>query len=118
MGGDSVGRGVALPDEMIGDVDEVGEGVLLAQQLAVVVPLATHLLATADVGDGVDHAAVEQADRRRAEGRVDRVSVAAVGVLQQRGLAVLLEALRSEEHTSELRSLMRLSYAVLCLHKK
>src|SRR3546814_10578494 len=109
MGGDSVGRGVALPDEMIGDVDEVGEGVLLAQQLAVVVPLATHLLATADVGDGVDHAAVEQADRRRAEGRVDRVSVAAVGVLQQR---------RSEEHTSELQSLMRTSYAVFCLNKK
>src|SRR3546814_3533312 len=25
---------------------------------------------------------------------------------------------RSEEHTSELQSLMRLSYAVLCLHKK
>src|SRR3546814_9052068 len=25
---------------------------------------------------------------------------------------------RSEEHTSELQSLMRISYAVLCLHKK
>src|SRR3546814_5178000 len=28
------------------------------------------------------------------------------------------EALRSEEHTSELQSLMRLSYAVFCLKKK
>src|SRR3546814_10857989 len=28
------------------------------------------------------------------------------------------EALRSEEHTSELQSLMRISYAVLCLKKK
>src|SRR3546814_9668305 len=27
-------------------------------------------------------------------------------------------AIRSEEHTSELQSLMRISYAVLCLHKK
>src|SRR3546814_6350898 len=27
-------------------------------------------------------------------------------------------AVRSEEHTSELQSLMRISYAVLCLHKK
>src|SRR3546814_7168196 len=29
-----------------------------------------------------------------------------------------LEALRSEEHTSELQSLMRISYAVFCLQKK
>src|SRR3546814_9241764 len=30
----------------------------------------------------------------------------------------LLRTLRSEEHTSELRSLMRISYAVFCLKKK
>src|SRR3546814_7230330 len=28
------------------------------------------------------------------------------------------QRLRSEEHTSELQSLMRISYAVFCLHKK
>src|SRR3546814_7263836 len=33
-------------------------------------------------------------------------------------LAVVLGALRSEEHTSELQSLMRISYAVFCLKKK
>src|SRR3546814_7134753 len=32
--------------------------------------------------------------------------------------AVSLENLRSEEHTSELQSLMRISYAVFCLKKK
>src|SRR3546814_3482176 len=31
---------------------------------------------------------------------------------------VLLFSLRSEEHTSELQSLMRISYAVFCLKKK
>src|SRR3546814_7135793 len=31
---------------------------------------------------------------------------------------VVLTALRSEEHTSELQSLMRISYAVFCLKKK
>src|SRR3546814_2610572 len=31
---------------------------------------------------------------------------------------VLVEAMRSEEHTSELQSLMRSSYAVFCLKKK
>src|SRR3546814_1830986 len=30
----------------------------------------------------------------------------------------ILGDLRSEEHTSELQSLMRISYAVFCLHKK
>src|SRR3546814_1336982 len=33
-------------------------------------------------------------------------------------LHALLSALRSEEHTSELQSLMRISYAVFCLKKK
>src|SRR3546814_5544415 len=34
------------------------------------------------------------------------------------GVANLGSALRSEEHTSELQSLMRISYAVFCLKKK
>src|SRR3546814_7682192 len=34
------------------------------------------------------------------------------------GLGWGLETLRSEEHTSELQSLMRISYAVFCLKKK
>src|SRR3546814_3705074 len=35
-----------------------------------------------------------------------------------RRLGALRQALRSEEHTSELQSLMRISYAVFCLKKK
>src|SRR3546814_3456704 len=34
------------------------------------------------------------------------------------GLVHALHVLRSEEHTSELQSLMRISYAVFCLKKK
>src|SRR3546814_10429115 len=33
-------------------------------------------------------------------------------------ILILLQTLRSEEHTSELQSLMRISYAVFCLKKK
>src|SRR3546814_2956022 len=36
----------------------------------------------------------------------------------QRGKAVVEDHIRSEEHTSELQSLMRISYAVFCLKKK
>src|SRR3546814_9410027 len=42
---------------------------------------------------------------------------AALWMLPAVGAALLLQA-RSEEHTSELQSLMRISYAVFCLHKK
>src|SRR3546814_1118109 len=34
---------------------------------------------------------------------------------ERKGSQVLRQALRSEEHTSELQSLMRISYAVFCL---
>src|SRR3546814_10073537 len=40
------------------------------------------------------------------------------GVAVLLALAALIFAVRSEEHTSELQSLMRISYAVFCLKKK
>src|SRR3546814_4711939 len=39
-------------------------------------------------------------------------------VLQQLDYLAFLDIYRSEEHTSELQSLMRISYAVFCLKKK
>src|SRR3546814_1508613 len=39
-------------------------------------------------------------------------------VIDPKGDADLLKRMRSEEHTSELQSLMRISYAVFCLKKK
>src|SRR3546814_5735054 len=40
------------------------------------------------------------------------------GIDVEAGLHVAIEQARSEEHTSELQSLMRISYAVFCLKKK
>src|SRR3546814_4988574 len=62
-------------------------------------------------------------------GRADQVDAACGGSLQQIGIDLdqgVLDRLdevegtarRSEEHTSELQSLMRISYAVFCLKKK
>src|SRR3546814_3341240 len=39
-------------------------------------------------------------------------------MLKDSGLVDFLNVVRSEEHTSELQSLMRISYAVFCLKKK
>src|SRR3546814_5906771 len=52
-----------------------------------------------------------EAECQRASGRPikDRVEISASGRVRQT---------RSEEHTSELQSLMRISYAVFCLKKK
>src|SRR3546814_2718481 len=67
----------------------------------------------------------ERIDRRLVE-VVTRLESAWAQVLDGHGLAradlvergVVLVLLRSEEHTSELQSLMRISYAVFCLKKK
>src|SRR3546814_1288874 len=57
-----------------------------------------------------------QAEFRRQGNR----SVLSVPVFHRRRLAALIgfDATRSEEHTSELQSLMRISYAVFCLKNK
>src|SRR3546814_1353444 len=61
----------------------------------------------------------ERIDRRLVE-VVTRLESAWAQVLDGHGLARadLVERGRSEEHTSELQSLMRISYAVFCLKKK
>src|SRR3546814_3829020 len=41
-----------------------------------------------------------------------------IGNDEQRAVACHVADIRSEEHTSELQSLMRISYAVFCLKKK
>src|SRR3546814_9502176 len=73
--------------------------------------------------------------RRRSEAMMKRVMIAAVvalglsGCATMQGLTPCEKAIlakyaadkiidRSEEHTSELQSLMRISYAVFCLKKK
>src|SRR3546814_1350802 len=50
----------------------------------------------------------------RVSGALDRIEAD----LRQPALPVARRADRSEEHTSELQSLMRISYAVFCLKKK
>src|SRR3546814_4253360 len=52
------------------------------------------------------HRSRRQRDRRRGAGR------------RRVGVAADRDPRRSEEHTSELQSLMRISYAVFCLKKK
>src|SRR3546814_6370885 len=72
--------------------------------------------------DGFAVVAVAQRDEARAPRLVAAVAEPVEGHLQRHldaGRAVVgVEHLRSEEHTSELKSLIRISYAVFCLKKK
>src|SRR3546814_5184305 len=52
------------------------------------------------------------------EPRAGEVEVARRGLEGAEGVQGEMGAVRSEEHTSELQSLMRISYAVFCLKKK
>src|SRR3546814_7136348 len=56
--------------------------------------------------------------RRRGEITAEVHSARSLSNAQQAALLEALRGARSEEHTSELKSLMRTSYAVLCLKKK
>src|SRR3546814_8261405 len=70
------------------------------------------------------HGALHLVDRRREvlRGRADPAEIRRAGALQVRQRdhddPPDAPARRSEEHTSELQSLMRISYAVFCLKKK
>src|SRR3546814_2303123 len=56
--------------------------------------------------------------RRARQAFPDRAGPASHGHDAPRGIQLASLAPRSEEHTSELQSLMRISYAVFCLKKK
>src|SRR3546814_6665636 len=75
----------------------------------------------ADIGEAdltahVDFTALAEVARRTGARTFGPVSQTAL--LAGLGLSARADALRSEEHTSELQSLMRNSYAVFCLKKK
>src|SRR3546814_10499458 len=93
------------------DAHHVGALVVVAQGHEVV---HAHRARGGDVAR-LDHRGVGQVAARGGLGRLPRrQQPAAMAVIAQQGG----ETGRSEEHTSELQSLMRISYAVFCFEKK
>src|SRR3546814_3710156 len=80
---------------------------------------AARQLPAGDIVDGIPHdqrhRAEQQRDHHRRQQRAHpEATLGRREAVAHRGL----EPVRSEEHTSELQSLMRISYAVFCLQKK
>src|SRR3546814_4959670 len=72
------------------------------------------------VGESLIAELVER-ERLRTPADLFTLAVADIAVLYKSAEvapAKIIDAIRSEEHTSELQSLMRISYAVFCLNKK
>src|SRR3546814_5264723 len=67
---------------------------------------------------GADHLFRRHVQQHRAEQRLGNADAAQDEVLPRRFQTGGSAVHRSEEHTSELQSLMRTSYAVFCLKKK
>src|SRR3546814_3098085 len=69
--------------------------------------------------NGSKGAAITLTKSMAAELAADHIRVCAINpVIGETGLLETFMGVRSEEHTSELQSLMRISYAVFCLKKK
>src|SRR3546814_8761625 len=87
---------------------------------------APPLRALIDACEATAQTLLDAADDDRLAGSspfLTMLSVAVCGWLMERGARLAAAAggdpaFRSEEHTSELQSLMRISYAVFCLKKK
>src|SRR3546814_8754662 len=76
------------------------------------------IMARTDDGSGGIAATMFLVDLPDPAIRIDRIPHTIDSLMPGGHATVTIDALRSEEHTSELQSLMRISYAVFCLKKK
>src|SRR3546814_7167844 len=117
--------------ELIVAIAEQDDAVRAVAVLIGDVPVVVHLLETDEQvvaaqralsRDRPQHRQEEGVYHRFVRGRVlEEEQGDGVGALRAQAGGVLVDRvveLRSEEHTSELQSLMRISYAVFCLKKK
>src|SRR6185503_12988011 len=88
VGDDPPAPGIAFLDQKLARGDEVGEGVELLLALAVGVPAITLVLAAADVGDGEDETAIDEAEPAGREACRHGDAVGAIAVEEERRGAV------------------------------
>src|SRR5207245_11136367 len=100
-----------IVDQILPYVDEIVERVLLVHHLALIVPRAAHLLAAADVGDGVAEAAIEQTENTGVKSRFSRRAVRSISVLEQRMRAILLPAFAYDPRQRHHHAVARLHHA-------
>src|SRR3546814_952302 len=108
--------------EFLAALGRAHHAVLEAAAFLVARAVQRQQLVLAEAGALLQHGVDQLAGRLRAAGQrghlllvVEQLVEQEADVVERRGVG---DHLRSEEHTSELQSLMRISYAVFCLKKK
>ena len=107
---DAPGRRVVRGDQRAGRGGEVVEGVGLLLALAVEIPAPALVGAAADVGDGIDEAAIDQRQAVGRERRRHRRAIGAVAVEQQRRAAVEHQAAAVQQRHRHLGAVVRLRH--------
>src|SRR3546814_5782391 len=105
----------ALPADRRAVID-ANSGIALAKQIGRVWDEAEQPGRAAAKASGASFHSIEGEELARWQAATAGVTEAWIAEMNAAGKDG--EALRSEEHTSELQSLMRISYAVFCLQKK
>ncbi len=95
---------------MIGGGDEVLEGVFLALELAVFVPAIALFLAAADMGDGVDEAAISERQGIGGEACGNGDAVGAIAIEQAGSGAVERGVLAIEQRDGDQLAVMRTAW--------
>src|SRR5699024_11869780 len=87
--------------------DEVGKGVLLRHQLALVVPQTAHLPAAAHVRNNIKHSAVEQGKTGDRKARVHAGFIRSIAIQQRRTWAIGRKVFALDDAHGNLRSILR-----------
>ena len=97
FGHQALRRGIALSDEGLCTSDEVGEGVLLLEELPVFIPLLPEVTSPTDLSLCVDESSVNKAQDRDAEVCIERHSIAPIAIEQGGGRAITPQSLAIEQ---------------------
>src|SRR3546814_10186584 len=106
-----------LADMVLLDADPLA-GVANFSRIVAVVKQGDYLPAESIIGDGQKAKTVRNPDAFRMLGPEDQPEAVVERMLAAFNRHDVDGVIKSEEHTSELQSLMRISYAVFCLKKK
>ena len=97
FGHQALSRGIALSDEGLCTSDEVGEGILLLEELPIFIPLLPEVTPPTHLSLYVDETAVNKAQDRDAEVCIERHSIAPIAIEQGGSRAVTLQSLAIEQ---------------------
>ena len=113
LGSESLGGSVSLLDQGLCTSDEVREGVLLFEELPILVPLLAEITPATHLSLCIDEATIDQTEHRDAEVCIQRHPVAPIAIEEGGSRPVTLESLAIEQGHRDLHPIGSSSPATL-----